>query len=76
MRTTNVVETPGAAKVATRITVETATGPTLNVEAVVERLLRVIFESEETAQIEPETEQQNKIVELRKLLRQILNWSS
>ena len=70
------METQGAAKVATRITVEAATGPTLNVEAVVERLLRDIVESEETAQIDLDPEQQNKIDELSKLLRQILNWSS
>ena len=41
LRTANVAETPGAAKVATRIAEEAATGPTVNVEAVVERLLEI-----------------------------------
>ena len=43
------METPGAAKVAVRITVAAANEPTVNVEALVERLLRDIFESEEAA---------------------------
>ena len=53
-----VAETPGAAKVATWITVDAAPGPTVNVEAVVERF---IFESEEAAQIDPGPEQLNEI---------------
>ena len=51
-------ETPGAAKVATKITVDAATGPTVNVEAVVEIF---ICESEEAAQIDPDPEQLNEI---------------
>ena len=54
------METPGAAKVAARITVEAANEPAVNVEALVDRLLRDIFESEEAAQIDPEPEQLNE----------------
>ena len=43
VRTANAGKTPGAAKVATRITVEAANGPAVNVEVVVEGLLRDIF---------------------------------
>ena len=64
VRTANVAETPGAAKVATRITVEAATGPSVNVETVVERLLRDIFESEESAQIDLDPEQLNELIEV------------
>ena len=47
-----VAETLEAAKVAARITVEAANEPAVNVEAVVEKLLRDIFAS---AQIDPES---------------------
>ena len=66
VRTVNVEETPAAAKVATRITVETATGSAVNVEAVVKRLLRNISASEEAAQIDPDPEQLNEIFEVEK----------
>ena len=62
VRTANVE----AAKVATRITVETATGSAVNVEAVVERLLRNVSDSEEAAQIDPDPEQLNEIFEVEK----------
>ena len=58
------METPGAAKVATRSTVEAATGPTVNVEAVFEGLLGDIFESEEVAQIDYDPEQLNERFEV------------
>ena len=58
------METPGAAKVATRSTVEAATGPTVNVEAVFEGLLGDIFESEEAAQIDYDPEQLNERFEV------------
>ena len=50
----------GAAKVGARITVEAANEPAVNVEAVVEILLRDIFEFEEAAQKDPEQEQLNR----------------
>ena len=40
--------------VVTRITIEAANGPAVNVEAVVKRLLRDIFEVEEAAKTDPE----------------------
>ena len=55
----------GAAKVGARITVEAANEPAVNVEAVVESLLRDIFEFEEAAQKDPEPEQLNKIIEFK-----------
>ena len=51
----------GAAKVAARITVEAENKPSVNVEAVVERLLRDIFEFEEAAQRDSEPKQLNEI---------------
>ena len=51
----------GAAKVAARITVEAENEPSVNVEAVVERLLRDIFEFEEAAQRDSEPKQLNEI---------------
>ena len=59
VRTAIVVEILRAAKVATRITVEAANGPAVNVEAVVKRFLRGIFEVEEAAMTDPEQEQLN-----------------
>ena len=54
----------GAAKLAVyMITVEAANEPAVNVEAVVKRLLRDIFESEEPAQRDPEPEQLKEIFE-------------
>ena len=46
------------------ITVEAANEPAVNLEAVVERLLEDLFESEEAAQRDPEPEQLNKIFEV------------
>ena len=57
MGTAKVAETLGAAKVAAGITVESANEPEVNVEAVVERLQRDIFESEEAGKIDPKQEQ-------------------
>ena len=51
----------GAAKVAARITVEAENEPSVNVEAVVERLLRDIFEFEEASQRDSEPKQLNEI---------------
>ena len=51
----------GAAKVGARITVEAANEPAVILEAVVESLLRDIFEFEEAAQKDPEPEQLNEI---------------
>ena len=50
--------------VAARITVEAANGTAVNGEAVVERLLRYIFESEEAAKIDLDWEQLNEIFEV------------
>ena len=57
VRTAIVAEILRAAKVATRITV--ANGPAVNVESVVKRFLRDIFEVEEAAMTDPEQEQLN-----------------
>ena len=57
MGAAKVAETPEAAKVAAGITVEAANEPEVNVEAVVERLQRDIFESEEAGKIDPKQEQ-------------------
>ena len=56
VRTAKVAETLGAAKVAPRITVEAPNGPAVNVEAVVKRLLRDIFEPLRLRKTDPEQE--------------------